>query len=583
MCDTVLVNRQIGAMHVVTTRRQHKDKVYETVLLRHSYREDGKVKNETLANLSYLPSETIELIRESLAGKTHVLAGENFDTERALPHGHVAALFAMAHKLGLAKLLGPSCLERDLALSLVITRALKPSSKLATTRWWKDTTLGVDLVPGGTSVDEVYAAMDWLLARQTTIEASLARRHLSEGSMVLYDLSSSWMEGTHCPLAARGYSRDHKSGKAQIEYGLLTDQEGRPVSVEVFPGNTADPTAFISAVEAVRTRFFLKEVVMVGDRGMITSARIEALRSFGGISWITCLRAPAIRALAEQGALQLTLFDETNLAEITHPDYPGERLVACRNPALAKERARKRTELLDATEAELATIALSVQSGRLKGADKIGMRVGRQINRYKMAKHFEIVIGDDSFSFSRRQAEIDAEASLDGVYVIRTNVDAERLDAPGTVTAYKGLSVVERDFRSLKAIDLDLRPIFHFTEDRVRAHVFICMLAAYVVWHLRKAWAPLCFTDEEPPGRDDPVAPAVRSDGARKKDARKLTATGDTVHDLSSLLDHLATLTRNTVVFTGGVRIEKLTLATPLQRRAFELIGVTIPTKLGPM
>jgi hypothetical protein len=470
-----------------------------------------------------------------------------------------------------------------LALSLVIARALRPSSKLATTRWWADTTLGTDLVPGGTSVDEVYAAMDWLFARQGTIEASLARRHLSEGSMVLYDLSSSWMEGTHCPLALRGYSRDHKSGKAQIEYGLLTDAEGRPVSVEVFPGNTADPTAFISAVEAVRTRFFLKEVVMVGDRGMITSARIDALRSLGGISWITCLRAPAIRALAEQGALQLTLFDETNLAEITHPDYPGERLVACRNPALAKERARKRTELLDATEAELATIASSVRSGRLKGADKIGIRVGRYVNRYKMAKHFEIVIGDDSLSFSRRQGEIDAEASLDGVYVIRTSVAAERLDAPGAVTAYKGLSVVERDFRSLKAIDLDLRPIFHFTEDRVRAHVFICMLAAYLIWHLRKAWAPLCFTDEEPPGRDDPVAPAVRSHGARRKDARKLTATGDNVHDLSSLLDHLATLTRNTVVFTGGVRIEKLTLLTPLQRRAFELIGAPIPTKLGPM
>jgi hypothetical protein len=554
-------------MHVVTTRRQHKEKVYETVLLRHSYREDGKVKNETLANLSYLPANTIELVRESLAGKAHVIAGEGFDIERSLPHGHVAALFAMAHKLDLAKVLGPSCPERDLALSLVIARAAKPGSKLA---------------PGGTSTDEVYAAMDWLLARQATIETSLARRHLSEGSMVLYDLSSSWMEGTHCPLALRGYSRDHKSGKAQIEYGLLTDAEGRPVSVEVFPGNTADPTAFISALEAVRTRFFLKEVVMVGDRGMITSARIEALRPLGGISWITCLRAPAIRVLAEQGALQLTLFDETNLAEITHPDYPGERLVACRNPALAKERARKRTEMLDATEAELAKIALSVQSGRLKGADKIGIRVGRHLNDYKMAKHFEIMIGDDSLSFSRRQAEIDAEALLDGIYVIRTSVSDGRLDAPGAVRAYKGLSVVERDFRSLKAIDLDLRPIYHFTEDRVRAHVFICMLASYLIWHLRKAWAPLCFTDEEPPGRDDPVAPAVRSRGARNKDARKLTAAGDTVHDLSSLLNHLATLTRNTVVFTGGVRIEQLTLPTPLQRRAFELIGAPIPTKLGP-
>ena len=569
-------------MHVVTTRRQHKEKVYETVLLRHSYREDGKVKNETLANLSYLPANTIELVRESLAGKAHVIAGEGFDIERSLPHGHVAALFAMAHKLDLAKVLGPSCPERDLALSLVIARAAKPGSKLATTRWWADTTLGADLVPGGTSTDEVYAAMDWLLARQATIETSLARRHLSEGSMVLYDLSSSWMEGTHCPLALRGYSRDHKSGKAQIEYGLLTDAEGRPVSVEVFPGNTADPTAFISALEAVRTRFFLKEVVMVGDRGMITSARIEALRPLGGISWITCLRAPAIRVLAEQGALQLTLFDETNLAEITHPDYPGERLVACRNPALAKERARKRTEMLDATEAELAKIALSVQSGRLKGADKIGIRVGRHLNDYKMAKHFEIMIGDDSLSFSRRQAEIDAEALLDGIYVIRTSGSDGRLDAPGAVRAYKGRSVVERDFRSLKAIDLDLRPIYHFTEDRVRAHVFICMLASYLIWHLRKAWAPLCFTDEEPPGRDDPVAPAVRSRGARNKDARKLTAAGDTVHDLSSLLNHLATLTRNTVVFSGGVRIEQLTLPTPLQRRAFELIGAPIPTKLGP-
>jgi hypothetical protein len=570
-------------MHVVTTRRQHKDKVYETVLLRHSYREGGKVKNETLANLSYLPAGTIQLIRESLAGKTHVVAGEGFETERSLPHGHVAAVFAMADKLGLAKLLGPSCLERDLALSLIIARALKPGSKLATTRWWKDTTLGTDLVPEGTSTDDVYAAMDWLLARQATIEALLARRHLSEGSMVLYDLSSSWMEGTHCPLAAHGYSRDHKSGKAQIEYGLLTDAHGRPVSVEVFPGNTADPTAFISAVEVVRTRFGLKEVVMVGDRGMITSARVEALRSLGGMSWITCLRAPAIKALAEQGAIQLTLFDEANLAEIAHPDYPGERLIACRNPALAKERSCKRSELLDATEAKLAKIAASVQSGRLKGADKIGIRVGRVVNRYKMAKHFEIVIKDNDFSFSRRGAEIDAEASLDGIYVIRTSVGAERLSALGAVTAYKGLSVVERDFRSIKAIDLDLRPIYHFTEDRVRAHVFICMLAAYVVWHLRKAWAPLCFTDEEPPGREDPVVPALRSFTARTKDARKLTATGDAVHDLSSLFHHLATLTRNTIVFTGGVRIEQLTLPTPLQRRAFELIGAPIPNKLGPM
>jgi hypothetical protein len=569
-------------MHVATTRRQHKDKVYETHLLRHSYREAGKVKNETLANLSYLPAETIQLIRESLAGKSHVPAGEGFEIERSLPHGHVAAVFSMADKLGLARLLGPACPERDLALSLVIARCCEPASKLATTRWWQDSTLGADLVPADSTTDEVYAAMDWLVSRQAGIERSLARRHLAEGSMVLYDLSSSWMEGTHCPLATRGYSRDGKSGKAQIEYGLMTDREGRPISVEVFPGNTADPTAFISAAEAVRTRFSLGEVVMVGDRGMITSARIEALRDLGGISWVTCLRAPAIRALAEQGSIQLSLFDETNLAEITHPDYPGERLVACRNPALAAERSRKRSELLDATEALLVPIAAAVTAGRLAGADKIGLRVGRHINHYKMAKHFDPVIRDDGFSFSRRQAEIDAEASLDGIYVIRTNVPKEQLDAGGAVTAYKGLAVVERDFRSLKAIDLDLRPIYHHTEDRVRGHVFICMLAGYVVWHLRQAWAPMCFTDDEIPGREDPVAPAGRSKAASAKDAGKKTPAGEMVHDLSSLLNHLATLTRNTVVFTGGVRVDKLALPTPTQRRAFELIGATIPTKIGP-
>jgi hypothetical protein len=582
MCDNVFVTRQAGAMHVATTRRQHKDKVYETHLLRHSYREAGKVKNETLANLSYLPVETIELIRQSLRGETHVIAGEGFEIERSLPHGHVAALFAMAQKLGLGEVLGPACPERDLALSLVIARAAKPGSKLATKRWWADTTLGADLVGGGASLDDVYQSMDWLGARQETIEASLAHRHLGEGSMVLYDLSSSWMEGTHCPLAKRGYSRDHKSGKAQIEYGLLTDHEGRPVSVEVFAGNTADPSAFISAVETVRTRFGLTEVVMVGDRGMITSARIEALRTLGGISWVTCLRAPAIRALAEQGVLQLSLFDETNLAEITHPDYPGERLVACRNPALASERARKRSELLEATEALLAPISVAVATGRLKGADKIGVRVGRHLNRYKMAKHFDLEIGDDTFDFSRREVEIDAEASLDGIYVIRTSVDPERLDAPGAVTAYKGLAMVERDFRSLKAIDLDLRPIYHFTEERVRAHVFICMLAAYLVWHLREAWAPMCFTDEEPPVRDDPVGPARRSERARQKDACKATPDGEAVHNFSTLVNHLATLTRNTVVFAGGVRIDKLALPTPAQRRAFELIGAPIPARLGP-
>ena len=570
-------------MHVATTRRQHKDKVYETHLLRRSFREGGKVKNETLANLSHLAPETLALIRESLAGKSHVVAGEGFEIERSVPHGHVAAAFAMAEVLGLPKLLGPPCPERDLVLSLIIARCCAPASKLATTRWWADTTLGSDLVPPLTSTDEVYAAMDWLGGRQGSIEAALARRHLTTGSMVLYDLSSSWMEGTHCPLAARGYSRDHKSGKSQIEYGLMTDQAGRPIAVEVFPGNTADPTAFIAAVEATRTKFGLTEVVMVGDRGMITSARIEALRGLGGMSWVTCLRAPAIKALAQQGALQLSLFDETNLCEITHPDYPDERLVACRNPALAARRAEKRSELLNATETELATIAAAVSRARrpLRGKDTIALRVGKVVGRYKMAKHFEIVIGDDTLTWSRRHDEIAAEASLDGIYVIRTNVGPDRLGAAGAVETYKGLSVVERDFRNMKAIDLDLRPIYHFTENRVRCHVFICMLAAHLLWHLRKAVSPLCFTDEDVPRRDDPVAPAKRSDAAKSKDARRTTTDGETVHNLSSLLNHLATLTRNTVVFAGGVRIDKLALPTPLQRRVFELIGTPIPTTLG--
>ena len=570
-------------MHVATTRRQHKDKVYETHLLRRSYREDGKVKNETLANLSHLPPATLALIRESLAGKNHVIAGSEFEIERSLPHGHVGAVWAMASKLGLGSLLGAPGPKRDLVMALIVARAVRPASKLATKRWWADTSLGVDLGLNEVSTDDIYGAMDWLFSRQHNVEAALARRHLAKGSMVLYDLSSSWMEGTHCPLAARGYSRDHKSGKTQIEYGLMTDSAGRPISVEVFAGNTADPSAFISAVDALRGRLGVGEVTVVGDRGMITSARIEALRSLGGMSWITSLRAPAVKALASSGSLQLSLFDESNLAEVTHPDYPNERLVLCRNPALAAERARKRTELLDATEAVLKPIVVAVQEARLVGADKIGLRVGRHINRFKMAKHFECTIADDSFSFARKGSEIDAEAALDGIYVIRTSVGSGTLDAAGAVEAYKSLAVVERDFRSLKAIDLDLRPIHHWTENRVRAHVFICMLAAYVVWHLRQAWAPLCFTDEARPTRSDPVAPAKRSPGANDKASRQVDDEGEPIHNFATLLNHLGTLTRNTVVFAGGVRIDKLAVPTPLQRRAFELIERPIPTRLGSM
>ncbi len=568
-------------MHVAKVVRKYKDREYVSHLLRRSFRVDGKVRHETLANLSALPPEAIDAVRSVLAGEALMAAGETFEVARSLPHGHVAAVWAQARKLGFPGLLGPACPQRDLALALIIARVCAPASKLATARWWTDTTLAVDLGVAEAGADEVYAAMDWLRSRQDRIEAALARKHLASGSLVYYDLSSSWMEGRCCPLAARGYSRDRKTGKAQIEYGLLTDRRGCPVSVEVFAGNTADPTAFIAAVDKVRTKFRLGEVVMVGDRGMITSARIDAIKDLGGMSWITSLRSPAIAALVATGTLQLSLFDEVNLAEISHPDYPGERLIACRNPALAAERTRKRDELLAATETLLAPIAAAVDAGRLAGADKIGLRAGRALNRYKMAKHFTLDITATHFGYTRKADQIRAEAALDGIYVIRTNVNAGQLDAAATVEAYKDLANVERDFRSLKAIDLDLRPIYHHLEDRVRAHVLICMLAAYLVWHLRAAWAPLCFTDETPPPRADPVAPATVSPAAHTKASRQQTADGDTAHHFASLLDHLATLTRNRIEFTTGHRIDKLTTPTPTQRRAFELLDTPLPLTLS--
>lgn len=571
---------RVGAVHVTVTRRHYKDKVYETTLLRRSYREDGKVKNETVANLSTLPAAAIENLRQSLAGKVLVGAGEDFDIERSLPHGHVAAVWARAKSLGLPGILGPACPERDLAMSLIVARVCEPGSKLATSRWWADTTLGVDLGVEDASTDQIYRSMDWLVARQDAIEHALATRHLSTGGLVYYDLSSSWVEGRCCPLAARGYSRDQKSGKAQIEYGLMTDQQGCPVAVEVFPGNTADPTAFVAAVEKVRSKFDVGKVVMVGDRGMITSARIAAIEEVGGMGWITSLRAPAIKKLASEGVIQSSLFDEANLAEITHPDFPTERLVACRNPALAAERARKREELLAATEALLAPIVRSVEAGRLVGADKIGLAVGKVVNRHKMAKHLSLSITDGAFSYSRKDAQITTEAALDGIYIVRTSVDPATLAPAAVVTAYKALANVERDFRSLKAIDLDLRPIYHHLEDRVRSHVLICMLASYLVWHLRADWAALCFTDETPPERTDPVAPAQRSPAAEAKASRRKTTEGVPVHNFATLLNHLATLTRNRITYPGGVSIDKLAMPTADQRRAFELIGAPIPLVL---
>jgi hypothetical protein len=580
-------------MHVARIRSSHVDKQgrrreYQSTYLRRSYRDAGKVKHQQLANLSALPDQAITAIEAVLAGQPLIPADAAFAITRSVPHGHVAAVWAQAAALGLPALLGPACRERDLALALIISRVCRPASKLSTLSWWVggDVSLGVDLGVADASTDEVYAAMDWLLARQDAIEAALARRHLAPtvnpSRMALFDLSSSWMEGSRCPLAARGYSRDGKKGKDQIEYGLLTDPAGRPIAIRVFAGNTGDPTAFIDAVQIARTKFALKNMVMVGDRGMITTARIDALREADDtITWLTCLRAPAIAKLAaEDGPLQLSLFDTQDLAEIAHPDYPGERLIACRNPILRTQRAAKRQALQSATEHALAPITASVKAGRLHGKDAIGLKVGKIINKYKMAKHFTVTITERRLRVTRDQTSIDAEAALDGIYVIRTPVPANTLDAPGAVTAYKQLAHLERDFRSLKIDDLDLRPIRHWTEDRVRAHVLICMLAAYLIWHLRKAWAPLTYTDEHPPERENPVAPAKRSPAAARKASRHRDDQQRPLHDFRGLLDHLATLTRNQIQLPDGTSFDMLTTATDTQRRAFELLHAPIPTTL---
>jgi hypothetical protein len=493
----------------------------------------------------------------------------------------------MARTLGLPALLGPAGRQRDLALALIISRVVHPGSKLSTLAWWQDTTLGADLGIADAATDEAYAAMDWLEGRQDSIEKQLARRHLAADAnpsrMALFDLSSSWLEGTHCPLGARGYSRDGEKGDVQIEYGLLTDPQGRPVAVRVFEGNTADPAAFTEIAGVVRETFGLKRMVMVGDRGMITTARIEALKELdGSYAWITALRAPAIRKLAAgEGPLQLSLFDEQDLAEITSGDFPGERLIACRNPALAEERARKREALLAATEKALAPLIARVAVGRLAGAAEIGKKTGEVIGKYKMAKHFDVSITDGSLALRRKQDQIEEEARLDGIYVIRTPVPAEDLDTAGAVTAYKNLKHVERDFRHIKSDDLDLRPVFHRLENRVKGHVLICMLATYLTWHLRQAWAPLTCTDEEPPAALNPVAPARRPASAEARASRQHDENGRPYRSFPGLLAHLGTLTRNELRFAGTpATVPVLAEPTSEQRQAFELIGAAIPLTL---
>jgi Transposase DDE domain len=576
-------------MHVDQAGRHYttaggERRAYPTYLLRRSYRdEQGRPRKETLANLTGLPPEAIEALRATLKGRTLVDAQAAFEVTRSVPHGDVAAAHVMAARLGLAELLGPACAERDIAYALILSRAVRPKPKLATARWWAggDTTLGADLGVADASTDEIYAAMDWLTARQREIEKKLAARHLAPGGIAMFDLSSSWVEGSCCELAAFGHSRDGKRGRRQVEYGLLTDSEGRPVAVEVFAGNTSDPESFKTAIIRVRGDFGIERLIMAGDRGMITGTRIDDLRKLEGMDWITALKAPAIARLAhDDGPLQMSLFDTHNFAEITSPDYPGERLICCHNPVLAADRARTRGELLADTEADLAKIKAAVAAGRLKDPDKIGVRVGKVINKRKVAKHFILDIGPSRFSYRRDEDKIAAEAALDGIYVIRTSVDASTLDAAAAVTAYKDLKHVERDFRITKADDLDLRPIHHYLADRVRGHVLICMLACYLTWHLRQAFAELTFTDQHIPQPSDPVAPAERSAQARAKDGSKHNRDGLPVYRYRDLLAHLATLDRQTITFAGR-SIEKLTTPTPVQRRAFELLSATVPLTIA--
>src|SRR5712671_5383503 len=589
------MSRGSGKVPVVRVRQTH---VYKqgnpredvAAYLRRTYRQGQRVCNETVANLSALPEHVIDGIDAGLKGAQLVAAGGEFTIARSLPHGHVAAVMAMAHQLGFPGLLGPACRSRDLVLALIVSRVVRPASKLATAAWWPDVTLGVDLDVAGAGTDEIYAAMDWLVDRQEAIEKQLAARHLgpkaNPARMALFDLTSSWVTGRCCELAARGYSRDGKKGCEQIEYGILCDPAGRPVAVRVFAGNTADPVAFTEIVPVIRDTFALDKLVLVGDRVMITTARIDALRELNDdpdtatdFGWITALRAPQIATLAaDDGPLQMTLFDTQDLAEIRHPDYPGERLIACRNPALAAERTRKRHHLLAATEKLLAPIIARVTAGRLAGADKIGVAVGKEINKHKMAKHFHYTITHTSLAVQRRHDQINAEAARDGIYVLPTTVPADQLDAAGVVIGYKNLAHIERDFRTIKVDDLDLRPIHHRLDDRVKAHVLICMLACYLVWHLRKAWAPMTFTDEHPPQRDNPVAPAQRSADADAKACTQHDSHGNPLRSFRGLLAHLGTLTRNQIRYHHtNTEIPMLTDPTPDQRRAFTLINTPIP------
>ncbi len=560
-------------------------------LLRESYRCDGTVKKRTITNLSKWPSDLVEGLDKLLHGGVIVDKLQDcFDVERSLPHGHVAAVLGTLRKVGLDRIIGgQGSREHALNVAMIVARIIDPRSKLATARglgeetWFS--TLAQTLDVGSADEDELYAAMDWLGARQERIETKLASRHLQEGALVLYDVSSTYFEGRRCPLARRGHNRDGKKGKLQIVFGLLCNAEGCPVAVEVFPGDTGDPSTLHSQITRIRQRFGLHHVVWVGDRGLITQARIrEELQPVEGLDWITALRGAQIRKLVDNGSLQLSLFDQQDLAEIIDPAYPGERLVVCRNPLLAAQRSRKRNELLTATEAELQKIAQATCRPKraLKGKTTIALKVGRVVNKFKMAKHFHLCIEENAFSFQRKEQNIAREATLDGVYVVRTSLTCEAMQAQGVVHAYKQLSVVERAFRSYKSIDLKVRPIHHRLETRVRAHIFLCMLAYYIEWHMRQALAPILFDDEDPIGaeaqRSSVVAPAQRSPSAQSKARKKRTPDNFPVHSFQTLLQDLATICKSHMrpKLPGAPAFDKITIETPLQQRAFQLLKLRL-------
>ena len=573
-----------GAVHVVTTRRRYKGRVYATHLLRRSYREGEKVRNETVGNLSHLPEPLIEVIRRALRGETFVSLGERLQVVRSLPHGHVQAVRTAMQRLGFESLIASrDSPERERVCAMVAARVLAPHTKLATTRWWSTTTLAEEYGVEAADENDLYAAMDWLLERQGSIERKLAAKHLKEGSLALYDLSSSYFEGTHCPLAKIGHNRDGKKNKLQVNYGLLTNQTGCPVAVSVYEGNTADAKTLMPEVKKLREEFDLEHVVLVGDRGMISHKAIQELRELEGLGWITALKSTQIRSLIEGETLQLGLFDERNLLELTHPDYPGERLVACRNPELAKLRGHKRRALLQATQQELEKVRDRVQHGRLKGQAAIGLRVGRVLNKYKVGKHFALEITEKGLAFHLLEEQIAAEAALDGIYVIRTSVPKKQMSAADAVRNYKALANVERAFRALKTVDLKVRPIHHHLEPRVRAHIFLCMLAYYVEWHLLEAWRPLLFADEDQAAKAhrDPVAPAERSEEALQKVITHTLPDGTPAHSFRTLLEDLSSIVRNTCRTPGPVErsgtFALVTTPTRQQRRALELIDKITP------